>query len=102
MLRERRALRLGLGAGVYLLLWVPVLNTFFLPGWPSWRHPALTEGCQAGRSAPPAPGRLTPAPEISEPPQVSPHGRGPFAWKAAGETQCLPGTFLFDTEEWTP
>ncbi|HYH98201.1 EI24 domain-containing protein [Hyalangium sp.] len=31
MLRERRALCLGLGAGVYLLLWVPVLNTFFLP-----------------------------------------------------------------------
>jgi CysZ protein len=31
MLRERRALTLGLGAGVYLLLWVPVLNTFFLP-----------------------------------------------------------------------
>lgn len=31
MLRERRALCLGFGAGVYLLLWVPVLNTFFLP-----------------------------------------------------------------------
>jgi CysZ protein len=31
MLRERRALSLGLGAGVYLLLWVPVLNTLFLP-----------------------------------------------------------------------
>lgn len=31
MLRERRALCLGLGAGVYLLLWIPVLNTFFLP-----------------------------------------------------------------------
>jgi CysZ protein len=31
MLRERRALCLGLGAGVYLLLWVPVLNTLFLP-----------------------------------------------------------------------
>ncbi|WP_224366915.1 EI24 domain-containing protein [Hyalangium versicolor] len=31
MLRERSALCLGFGAGVYLLLWVPVLNTFFLP-----------------------------------------------------------------------
>ncbi|MCK8497047.1 MULTISPECIES: EI24 domain-containing protein [Myxococcus] len=31
MLRQRRALCLGLGAGVYLLLWVPILNTFFLP-----------------------------------------------------------------------
>jgi CysZ protein len=31
MLRERRALCLGFGTGVYLLLWVPVLNTFFLP-----------------------------------------------------------------------
>ncbi|MBZ4421831.1 EI24 domain-containing protein [Myxococcus sp. RHSTA-1-4] len=31
MLRERRALCLGLGAGVYVLLWVPILNTFFLP-----------------------------------------------------------------------
>lgn len=31
MLRERRALCLGLGAGIYLMLWVPVLNTFFLP-----------------------------------------------------------------------
>ncbi|MBN1208100.1 MAG: EI24 domain-containing protein [Myxococcaceae bacterium] len=31
MLRERRALCLGFGAGVYVLLWVPVLNTFFLP-----------------------------------------------------------------------
>lgn len=31
MLRERRALCLGFGAGLYLLLWVPVLNTFFLP-----------------------------------------------------------------------
>ncbi|MCP3164472.1 EI24 domain-containing protein [Myxococcus qinghaiensis] len=31
MLRQRRALGLGLGAGVYLLLWVPVVNTFFLP-----------------------------------------------------------------------
>jgi CysZ protein len=31
MLRERWALCLGFGAGVYLLLWVPVLNTFFLP-----------------------------------------------------------------------
>ncbi|MBN8465834.1 EI24 domain-containing protein [Corallococcus exiguus] len=31
MLRERRALCLGFGAGVYLLLWVPILNTFFLP-----------------------------------------------------------------------
>ncbi|MDY7228432.1 EI24 domain-containing protein [Hyalangium rubrum] len=31
MMRERRALCLGFGAGVYLLLWVPVLNTFFLP-----------------------------------------------------------------------
>jgi CysZ protein len=31
MLRERRALCLGFGAGVYLLLWVPVLNSFFLP-----------------------------------------------------------------------
>lgn len=31
MLRERWALCLGLGAGIYLLLWVPVLNTFFLP-----------------------------------------------------------------------
>lgn len=30
-LRERRALCLGFGAGVYVLLWVPVLNTFFLP-----------------------------------------------------------------------
>ncbi|MCE9667342.1 EI24 domain-containing protein [Myxococcus stipitatus] len=31
MLRERRALCLGLGAGVYVLLWIPILNTFFLP-----------------------------------------------------------------------
>jgi CysZ protein len=31
VLRERRALCLGLGAGIYLLLWIPVLNTFFLP-----------------------------------------------------------------------
>ncbi|QSQ23826.1 EI24 domain-containing protein [Pyxidicoccus parkwayensis] len=31
MLRERRALCLGLGAGVYVLLWVPILNAFFLP-----------------------------------------------------------------------
>ncbi|RKG74725.1 sulfate transporter, partial [Corallococcus exercitus] len=31
MLRERQALCLGFGAGVYLLLWVPILNTFFLP-----------------------------------------------------------------------
>jgi CysZ protein len=31
MLRERFALCLGFGAGVYLLLWVPVLNSFFLP-----------------------------------------------------------------------
>ncbi|WP_224243939.1 EI24 domain-containing protein [Hyalangium gracile] len=31
MLRQRTALCLGFGAGVYLLLWVPVLNTFFLP-----------------------------------------------------------------------
>ncbi|WP_044281782.1 EI24 domain-containing protein [Myxococcus stipitatus] len=31
MLRERRALCLGLGAGVYVLLWLPILNTFFLP-----------------------------------------------------------------------
>ncbi|RKH58398.1 sulfate transporter [Corallococcus llansteffanensis] len=31
MLRERRALCLGFGAGVYVLLWVPILNTFFLP-----------------------------------------------------------------------
>ncbi|MCP3101073.1 EI24 domain-containing protein [Myxococcus sp. K15C18031901] len=31
MLRQRRALCLGLGAGVYVLLWVPILNTFFLP-----------------------------------------------------------------------
>jgi CysZ protein len=31
MMRERKALCLGFGAGVYLLLWVPVLNTFFLP-----------------------------------------------------------------------
>jgi CysZ protein len=31
MLRERRALCMGLGAGVYILLWVPILNTFFLP-----------------------------------------------------------------------
>jgi CysZ protein len=31
MLRERRALCLGFGAGVYLLLWVPVINSFFLP-----------------------------------------------------------------------
>lgn len=31
MLRERRALCLGFGAGIYVLLWVPVLNSFFLP-----------------------------------------------------------------------
>jgi CysZ protein len=31
MLRERRALTLGFGAGVYVLLWIPILNTFFLP-----------------------------------------------------------------------
>ncbi|ABF92450.1 putative membrane protein [Myxococcus xanthus DK 1622] len=31
MLRERRALCLGLGAGIYVLLWVPILNAFFLP-----------------------------------------------------------------------
>lgn len=31
MLRERRALCLGFGAGVYVLLWIPILNTFFLP-----------------------------------------------------------------------
>lgn len=31
MLRQRRALCLGLGAGVYVILWVPILNTFFLP-----------------------------------------------------------------------
>ncbi|MBJ6759394.1 EI24 domain-containing protein [Myxococcaceae bacterium JPH2] len=31
MLRERAALCLGFGAGVYVLLWVPILNTFFLP-----------------------------------------------------------------------
>lgn len=30
-LRARPALCLGFGAGVYVLLWVPVLNTFFLP-----------------------------------------------------------------------
>nr|WP_244222410.1 EI24 domain-containing protein [Corallococcus praedator] len=31
MLGERRALCMGFGAGVYVLLWVPILNTFFLP-----------------------------------------------------------------------
>jgi CysZ protein len=31
VLRERKALCLGFGAGVYVLLWVPILNTFFLP-----------------------------------------------------------------------
>ncbi|MDQ3264598.1 MAG: EI24 domain-containing protein [Myxococcota bacterium] len=30
-LRKRRALTLGFGAAVYLLLWVPVLNLFFVP-----------------------------------------------------------------------
>jgi CysZ protein len=30
-LRQRWVLCLGFGAGVYILLWVPVLNTFFLP-----------------------------------------------------------------------
>ncbi|XXF76652.1 EI24 domain-containing protein [Myxococcaceae bacterium GXIMD 01537] len=30
-LRGRWALCLGFGAGVYVLLWVPILNTFFLP-----------------------------------------------------------------------
>lgn len=31
MLRERLSLCMGFGAGVYVLLWVPILNTFFLP-----------------------------------------------------------------------
>ncbi len=31
MMRTRRSLCLGLGAGIYVLLWVPILNAFFLP-----------------------------------------------------------------------
>ena len=31
VLRQRWALCLGFGAGVYVLLWVPILNSFFLP-----------------------------------------------------------------------
>lgn len=31
VLRERWLLCLGFGAGVYVLLWVPILNSFFLP-----------------------------------------------------------------------
>jgi CysZ protein len=31
VLRQRWALCLGFGAGVYVLLWVPLLNSFFLP-----------------------------------------------------------------------
>jgi CysZ protein len=31
VLRQRWLLCLGFGAGVYVLLWIPVLNNFFLP-----------------------------------------------------------------------
>ena len=31
VLRTRRALCLGFGAAVYLLMWIPILNLFFIP-----------------------------------------------------------------------
>lgn len=54
MLRERRALTLGLGAGVYLLLWVPILNTFFLPV-AVVAGTLLYRGLQASGQLPPPP-----------------------------------------------
>lgn len=62
MLRERSALCLGFGAGVYLLLWVPVLNSFFLPV-------AIIAGTLLYRGLR-ATGQLPP------PPSATSHGRG--------------------------
>ena len=40
------------GAAVYVILWVPVLNTLFLP-WPSWAAPCSSAGCaRPGRCRP--------------------------------------------------
>ena len=54
VLRARRLACLGFGAAVYVILWVPVLNTLFLP-WPSWAAPCSFAGCAAGALPPPQP-----------------------------------------------
>lgn len=59
MLRERRALCLGFGLGIYLMLWVPVLNTFFLPV-AIVAGTLLYRGLQATGSLPPPPSASPP------------------------------------------
>ncbi|MCY1035588.1 EI24 domain-containing protein [Corallococcus sp. BB11-1] len=59
MLRERRALCMGFGAGVYLLLWVPILNTFFLPV-AVIGGTLLYRGLRATGDLPPPPDALVP------------------------------------------
>jgi CysZ protein len=56
VLAERRALCLGFGAAVYVLLWVPILNTFFLPA-AVVGGTLLFRGLRAAGSLPPAPAR---------------------------------------------
>ncbi|WP_223636904.1 EI24 domain-containing protein [Corallococcus sp. EGB] len=68
MLRERRALCLGFGAGVYVLLWVPILNTFFLPV-------AIVGGTLLYRGLREA-GDLPPPPDAVGPGGAPPGGRG--------------------------
>lgn len=64
VLRERWLLCLGFGAGVYVLLWVPVLNTFFLPvavvgGTLLYRGLLAVGGVASPPAAPPgAPGAM--------------------------------------------
>ncbi len=67
MLRERRALCLGFGAGAYLLLWVPILNTFFLPV-------AIVGGTLLYRALREA-GDLAPPPDAGGPPSPLPASR---------------------------
>ncbi len=80
MLRERRALCLGFGAGVYLLLWVPVLNTFFLPV-AIVAGTLLYRGLRRSGQLPPPPSAASHAPrrEINGPPRCLRLGSVPFA-----------------------
>ncbi len=60
MMRERRALCLGLGAGIYVLLWVPILNAFFLPV-AIVAGTLLYGGLREARLLPPPPGEASTA-----------------------------------------
>ncbi len=71
MLRERRALCLGFGAGIYVLLWVPILNSFFLPV-AVVAGTLLYRGLRATGQLPPPPPPARAQPGNKRAPQVSP------------------------------